>query len=64
MTKVMDHNISQDYNITPYQTDVTSHLLTSLMNIGEVMMYSEMEEVNEKKISCILFVIRKFFYYI
>lgn len=48
MTKVMGHNISQDYNITPYQTDVTSHLLTSLMGIGEVMMYSEMETVNEK----------------
>ena len=49
MTKATDHNISQEYNITPYQTDVTSHLLTSLMSIGEVMMYSEMEEVNEKK---------------
>ena len=48
MTKVMDHNISQDYNITPYQTDVTSHLVTTLMSIGEVMMYSEMETVNEK----------------
>jgi hypothetical protein len=48
MTKVMDHNISQDYNITPYQTDVTSHLITTLMSIGEVMMYSEMETVNEK----------------
>ena len=48
MTKVMDHNISQDYNITPYQTDVTSHLITTLMSIGEVMMYSEMEIVNEK----------------
>jgi hypothetical protein len=48
MMKATDHNISQEYNITPYQTDVTSHLLTSLMGIGEVMMYSEMEEVNEK----------------
>ena len=46
--KVTDHNISQDYNITPYQTDVTSHLITTLMSIGEVMMYSEMETVNEK----------------
>jgi hypothetical protein len=44
MTKATDHNISQEYNITPYQTDVTSHLLTSLMSIGEVMMYSEMEK--------------------
>jgi hypothetical protein len=49
MTKATDHNISQEYNITPYQTDVTSHLLTSLMSIGEVMMYSEMEDVNKKK---------------
>ena len=46
--KATDHNISQDYNITPYQTDVTSHLITTLMSIGEVMMYSEMETVNEK----------------
>ena len=48
MMKATDHNISQDYNITPYQTDVTSHLITTLMSIGEVMMYSEMETVNEK----------------
>ncbi len=46
--KATDHNTSQDYNITPYQTDVTSHLITTLMNIGEVMIYSEMETVNEK----------------
>ncbi len=46
--KSTDHNTSQDYNITPYQTDVTSHLITTLMNIGEVMIYSEMETVNEK----------------
>ena len=41
-------SIFRDYNITPYQTDVTSHLITTLMSIGEVMMYSEMETVNEK----------------
>ena len=48
MMKATDHNTSQDYNITPYQTDVTSHLITTLMSIGEVMMYSKMEKVNEK----------------
>ena len=49
MKKVMDHNTSQEYNITPYQTDVTSHLVTVLMGIGEVMIYSEVEKVDEEK---------------
>ena len=49
MMKATDHNISQEYNITPYQTDVTSHLITVLMSIGDVMIYTEMEKVNKKK---------------
>jgi len=49
MMKATDHNISQEYNITPYQTDVISHLITVLMSIGDVTIYSEMEEVNKKK---------------
>jgi hypothetical protein len=47
--KVMDPNTSQDYKITPYQSDVTSHLLTVLMGIGEVMIYSELDKVDEKR---------------
>lgn len=47
--KAMDHNISQEYNITPYQTDVTSHLITVLMSIGDIMIYTEMEKINKKK---------------
>ena len=43
----MDPNISQDYSITPYQSDVTSHLITVLMGIGEVMIYSEFDTVDK-----------------
>lgn len=49
MMKAMDPNTSQEYNITPYQSDVTSHLITVLMSIGEVMIYSEFEKTNEEK---------------
>ena len=45
----MDHNTSQDYKITPYQSDVTSHLLTVLMGIGEIMIYAEFDTVNKER---------------
>lgn len=45
----MDHNTSQDYKITPYQSDVTSHLLTVLMGIREVMIYAEFDTVNKER---------------
>lgn len=47
--KVMDHNTSPDYSITPYQSDVTSHLLTVLMGIGEIMIYSEFDTVDKEQ---------------
>ena len=43
----MDHNISPDYSITPYQSDVTSHLITVLLGIGEIMIYSEFDTVDK-----------------
>ena len=47
--KAMDHNTSPDYSITPYQSDVTSHLLTVLMGIGEIMIYSEFDTVDKEQ---------------
>ena len=47
--KAMDHNTSPDYSITPYQSDVTSHLITVLLGIGEVMIYSEFDTVDKEQ---------------
>ena len=47
--KAMDHNTSPDYSITPYQSDVTSHLITVLLGIGEIMIYSEFDTVDKEQ---------------
>jgi hypothetical protein len=39
---------SPGYNITPYQTDVISHLITVLIGIGEIYVTSEQEELKDK----------------
>jgi hypothetical protein len=41
-------NISPEYRITPYQTDVTSHLITVLIGIGEIYVCSEKDEIKNK----------------
>jgi hypothetical protein len=44
----MDQNLSQEYNITPYQTDVVAHLLTAWMSLGEVIIVDKQVNYNKE----------------
>lgn len=44
----MDQNLSPEYNITPYQTDVVAHLLTAWMSLGEVVIVNQKIDYNKE----------------